>query len=472
MNGHEFDQQTVSVVRLSTLLDSLRAMYAACPQSEPREVLGQHIVTLVREFVPADEGTIELGHDCPESDLSEKHPEEHRPAAKASPSRRAGTPYRISAPLSAQGQTAGTLSLERRRSKFTDTERLTLSAIARMASAALERKSAIHSPQGEVQQPREESDSTDDMAGDSEALRKLRHTISRVAVTDTTVLILGESGTGKELVAGSLHRQSRRSKERLLAINCAALNDTLLESELFGHEKGAFTGATELKRGLLEAAQGGTVFLDEIGEMQPSLQAKLLRVLQTREFQRVGGTQTILLDVRIVAATNRDLGAAIRKGTFREDLFYRLNVVTLRTPPLRERPEDILPLARLFASRLAAKWGGKLAGIAPSACRMLQSYDWPGNVRELQNTIEYAVVLGTQDTILPENLPEFFVQRWAETSSRESGTLQDAVVRAKSTAVKHAFELAGQDHQEAARFLGVHPNYLYKLMKNLDLELP
>src|SRR3954452_3786554 len=329
MDGQDFDQQTVSVVRLSTLLDSLRAMYAACPRSEPREVLGQHIVRLVREFVPADEGTIELGHECPKRNPSDKHAKTDLSPVKATPTEKAERRYRISALLSVRSETTGTLSLERRSSKFTDAERLTLSAIARIASAALERKRSTDSPEGEFPKAKEGPDSVDDMVGDSEALRKLRHTIGRVAVSDTTVLILGESGTGKELVARSLHRQSRRAKERFLAINCAALTETLLEGELFGHEKGAFTGATELKRGLLETAQGGTVFLDEIGEMQPSLQAKLLRVLQSREFQRVGGTQTISLYVRIIAATNRDLGAAIRTGSFREDLFYRLNVVTL-----------------------------------------------------------------------------------------------------------------------------------------------
>jgi transcriptional regulator with PAS, ATPase and Fis domain len=226
-----------------------------------------------------------------------------------------------------------------------------------------------------------------------------------------------------------------------------------------------------MKPGLLEMAQGGTVFLDEIGEMPAALQPKLLRVVQNRELQRVGGTQTLPLDVRVIAATNRDLHAAVRKGAFREDLFYRLNVVTLRTPPLRERPEDIIPLAEYFARRFGVKCGRPRLSTSESARHVLQSYDWPGNVRELENAIEHAAVLGTGEAILPEDLPENLLERWAETNPKESGTLQHAINSAKRAVVKRAFETAGQDHAEAARILGVHPNYLYRLIRNLNIEV-
>jgi two-component system response regulator HydG len=199
--------------------------------------------------------------------------------------------------------------------------------------------------------------------------------------------------------------------------------------------------------------------------------AVLPPIIQNRELQRVGGGQTIKLDVRVIAATNRDLQAAVRKGAFREDLFYRLSVITLRTPPLRERSEDILPLAQHFARRFGTKCGRRSLEISANASRLLQSYDWPGNVRELENAIEHAAVLGSGEMILPEDLPETLLERWAEESPREGGTLQHAVNSAKRAAVKRAFEVAGQDHLEAARLLGVHPNYLYRLIKNLSLQV-
>src|SRR5205085_5135982 len=203
--------------------------------------------------------------------------------------------------------------------------------------------------------------------------------IGRVAPQDTSVLVLGESGTGKELVARALHDLSPRASKPFVAINCAALTDTLLESELFGHEKGAFTGAVNQKKGKLEMAEGGTVFLDEIGELAPQLQAKLLRVLQQREFDRVGGDRTIKLNVRIVAATNRDLGAEARRGAFREDLYHRLNVVALRVPPLREHAGDIPALARYFLVRASARCRRRVTGISEEAERCLLAYGWPGN---------------------------------------------------------------------------------------------
>ncbi len=234
------------------------------------------------------------------------------------------------------------------------------------------------------------------MVGESTPMREVYRRIARVAPTDSTVLITGESGTGKELVARAIHRNSPRTDHPFVAINCAAITETLLESELFGHEKGAFTGAVAQKRGKLEIAEGGTVFLDEIGELSPALQAKLLRVLQDRTFERVGGTRPVHVDFRLLAATNRDLMAAIDEGRFRHDLYYRLNVVSLEMPSLRERREDVAPLADWFLRRHRDKARRHLAGFSPDVVEALSAYDWPGNVRELENAIEHAVILGVR----------------------------------------------------------------------------
>ena len=220
------------------------------------------------------------------------------------------------------------------------------------------------------------------------------------------MLIGGESGTGKELVARAIHRNSPRANKPFVAINCAAIPEGLLESELFGHEKGAFTGASAQKKGRLEMADGGVVFLDEIGELAPALQVKLLRVLQEREFERVGGSRPISVDIRLIAATNKDLEAAVKARTFREDLYYRLNVVSLECPPLRDRREDIPVLAEYFVAKFAAKCKVKAKRISPEAMAGLVNYDWPGNVRELENAIERALVLGVSEMIEPEDLPE------------------------------------------------------------------
>src|ERR1700732_5019702 len=286
---------------------------------------------------------------------------------------------------------------------------------------------------------------------------------------DSTVLLSGESGTGKELVARAIHRNSTRANKPCVAINCAALAETLLESELFGHERGAFTGAITQKKGKLEVADGGTVFLDEIGELSPLLQAKLLRVLQEREMERVGGTKTIQLDIRLLAATNRDLEEGVQKGDFRRDLFYRLNVVSLKAPALRERPEDTLPLAEHFAKKYAAECGRKIVGLAPQARAYLQSYSWPGNVRELENAIERAVVLGSTDTILAEDLPEHV--REARPAEVSASLYEEAVESAKRQVVLKAFDQANYDHETAAKILGLHPNYLHKLIRTMDLKV-
>ena len=217
--------------------------------------------------------------------------------------------------------------------------------------------------------------------------------VKKVAKSNSTVLIRGETGTGKELIAGAIHHNSPRAARNFVKVNCAALQENLLESELFGHEKGAFTGADKQRIGRFEQADGGTLFLDEIGDMSPSTQAKILRVLQEHEFERLGGTRTMRVDVRLIAATNRDLPPMVQAGTFREDLYYRLNVVSIEMPPLRERKDDIVPLADFFLRRFAGELKKQIDGIEPDAQKLLMRYNWPGNIRELENAIERAVLL-------------------------------------------------------------------------------
>jgi DNA-binding NtrC family response regulator len=244
------------------------------------------------------------------------------------------------------------------------------------------------------------------LVGSSPAIRRVLTTIERISRYRTSVLVLGESGTGKELIARALHARGPRRQHLFVPLNCATLGRELLENELFGHEKGAFTGATERKKGLFELADGGTLFLDEVAEMDPSTQAKLLRVLERSEFRRVGGTGYVKVDLSIVAATNRDVQEAIRAGKLREDLYYRLKVVTLRVPPLRERKEDIPALIEAFITDFNRRNGGKLQGISPQALKLIMEHDWPGNVRELKNAVESAAILAAGETLGPEGFVE------------------------------------------------------------------
>jgi Nif-specific regulatory protein len=344
-----------------------------------------------------------------------------------------------------------------------------LTAIGSIAAAALDNARRMESLEQENRRLQAEISLEHNMVGDSPRMRDVYQFIARVAPRDVTVLIFGESGTGKELVARAIHRNSSRSNQPCVAINCAALTETLLESELFGHEKGAFTGAIAQKKGKLEVAEGGTVFLDEIGELAPPLQAKLLRVLQEREFERVGGTRTIKLDVRLIAATNRELEEEVKRGRFREDLFYRLNVVALRMPALRERREDIPLLASYFTSKFSQRSNRPVLGVSPQARSCLSSYDWPGNVRELENAIERAVVLGSSDLILPEDLPEAVLEK-AESAGASMTAFHDALREAKKQLILNAFEQAQSSYTEAARLLGLHPNYLHRLIRNLNMK--
>ncbi len=349
-----------------------------------------------------------------------------------------------------------------------------VSAVANIAAVALENVRRMEQLKHENEQLRLAAAATIDhnMIGESPAMREVYRLIARVAPTDATVLIGGESGTGKELAARAIHANSSRKDKPFIAINCAALTETLLESELFGHEKGAFTGAVAQKKGKLEVADGGTLFLDEIAELAPTLQAKLLRVLQERSFERVGGTRTLKVDVRLVAATNKDLESAIAGGTFRADLYYRLNVVAITMPPLRERLEDVLPLANHFAAKSGLRCRRRVTGISPAAQKYLTSYDFPGNVRELENAIERAVVLGSTEHILPEDLPEALleIEQAINADAVDATTYHEAIRVAKKALIINAVRQANGNFTEAAKLLEVHPNYLHRLIRNLNLR--
>jgi len=300
--------------------------------------------------------------------------------------------------------------------------------------------------------------------GDSGRMQEVLSLVRRVAPSDATVLIRGESGTGKELIANALHHASPRAAGPLVKVNCAALAESLLEAELFGHEKGAFTGAVAARKGRFELADGGSVFLDEIGDLPSHLQVKLLRVLQEREFERVGSSRPIKVDVRLLAATHRDLEALVREGRFREDLYYRINVVTIVLPPLRERREDLPPLIEHFLRVFAGKNGKTVRGLTREAREMLLRYDYPGNIRELENLIERAVVLTRDDVIGVEDLP-LSLEAAAPASGEEAGLIA-AVEGLERRMIREALATADGTQTRAAELLGISERVLrYKLKK-------
>jgi transcriptional regulator with GAF, ATPase, and Fis domain len=372
----------------------------------------------------------------------------------------------MAAPLFTSGKVSGLIYLENS-APFRSNDLQLLSAMTGIASVALENLQHLSWLVEENKTLRNEDAGDYGILGESSKIQEIFRFIKKASATDSTVLVLGESGTGKELVARALHSNSARSSRSFVAINCAALSEPLLESELFGHEKGAFTGAIAQKKGKLEIADQGTVFLDEVAELTPLLQAKLLRVLQEREFERVGGTHSIKVDIRVLAATNKNLREACKTGSFREDLFYRLNVLSVALPPLRERPGDVSLLATYFTAKFAAKLKRHISGISPAARNLLVNYDWPGNVRELENALEHAIVLGSEDVILPEDLPEYLLERETEQNLSQ---YHEGVQETKKQLILKAVENAGGNLTEAAKLLGVHPNYLHRLIRNLQLR--
>ena len=317
----------------------------------------------------------------------------------------------------------------------------------------------------------------ENLIGSSEGIQKVCSLIEKVAETDSTILILGESGTGKELVARTIHYNSPRKNKPLIPINCGAIPETLLESELFGHEKGAFTGASTTRIGRFELADGGTIFLDEIGDMSPTLQVKLLRVLQQREFERVGGVRTIKVDVRIIAATNIDLEHAVHEGKFREDLYYRLNVIPVVIPPLRERADDIPLLMDHFLSHFNKTKKRDIKGFSPAAMDILISYPWPGNIRELENLVERLIILKGNGTICPDDLPDKFISHTLNNEGAlhitlpETGVnLKDVVEEFENNLILQAMQKAQGVKNKAAQLLSLNRTTLVEKLKKKKLD--
>jgi transcriptional regulator with GAF, ATPase, and Fis domain len=354
-------------------------------------------------------------------------------------------------------------------SRFDEDHLQLVAAIAGTSAVALENARRMQWLERENLRLSTEINLDHNLIGESPRMKEVYQFLARVAPTDSNVLLQGESGTGKELAARAIHRNGPRSSKPFVAINCAAIPEGLLESELFGHERGAFTGAVAQKKGRLEVANGGVVFLDEIGELAPALQVKLLRVLQEREFERVGGTRPISVDIRLIAATNKDLAEAVKTGTFRKDLFYRLNVLSLVMPPLRERREDTAVLADYFVAKYIKKFNMRTKKLSPEAMAYLVNYDWPGNVRELENAIERALVLSVSDVLQPEDLPEAILEKGL-ISNVAGAKYHNEVKELKKQLILNALQETKGNYTEAAQVLGVHVNYLHRLIRNLDLK--
>jgi len=459
-----------------SLVFLFRAMAASEEEGQSR-LLQTQILRLVSDLIPVEQGVLLQGRTLAElsaryREIGSDEPVDFEPVLRRVCEEGAcsdsGT-MAAGVPLYLLGELGGVLIV---RVQEKEAARLgahldALTAIASLASIGFEANHEVETLRAEKALLEEQIATNTGIVGNSAGIRRLLALIERVAPRDTTVLITGESGTGKELVARALHQKSARRDHPFVAVNCAALSESLFESELFGHEKGAFTGAILLKRGRFELAQGGTIFLDEVSELAPSVQAKLLRVLQQREFERVGGTQVHALDIRVIAATNLDLAEAVKDGKFREDLYHRLNVVMLESPPLRERKEDIPLLARYFLQRSSERCKRRVEGVSPEAEQMLMQYSWPGNVRELENAMERAVVLGVSEWVLQEDLPETL----AESAPQDAGTkYHHSVGQAKREAILDAYVQGNGDYKQAARVLGLHPNYLLRLVRNLRLR--
>ncbi len=459
-----------------SLVFLFRALAASIGDSQT-SLLQNQILRLVSDLVPVEKGYILLGANFSEllTQYEERASEEEQSfkdalakvceegAFEDSAARLIGVPLYLAGVLGGalltkvQPSESGQLTAHLE----------TLTAIASLASIGFEANQEVEALKAEKALLQEQIGINTGIVGESAAIRRLLTMVERVAPHDTTVLITGESGTGKELIARALHQKSPRRDRSFVAVNCAALGEALFESELFGHEKGAFTGAIALKKGRFELAQSGTIFLDEVGELTPGLQPKLLRVLQERVFERVGGTQAYPLDVRVIAATNRDLTEDVREGKFREDLYHRLNVVTLDSPALRDHKEDIPLLAQYFLQRSAERCKHQVQGISKEAEEIIMQYSWPGNVRELENAMERAVVFGLTEWVLPEDLPESLL----ESAPRDaSAKFHFSVQQTKRDSIIDAYVQGNGDYKQAAKILGLHPNYLLRLVRNLNLR--
>jgi Nif-specific regulatory protein len=398
--------------------------------------------------------------------IHQRHPEESQEAGF------------LCVPIVLEGEVVGTLSADVRAQDERDLEEqarvleIVASLIAfdvRARRLARVERQSLEDENRRLRDALEERFRPDNIIGNSRSMRAVYQSIHQVAASDTTVLIRGESGTGKELVASAIHYSSKRSSEPFVRVNCAALNESLLESELFGHEKGAFTGALFARVGRIEEAEGGTLFLDEIGDFSPTIQVKLLRVLQEREYERVGSNQTTKADVRILAATNKDLEEAVSSSEFRQDLYYRINVFPIVLPPLRERKDDILLLADYFVEKYSKKMKKPVSRISTPAINMMFSYHWPGNVRELENCIEHAVLLCTSGVIHGHNLPPTLqMPRQQELAS--TGKLQDSVALVERDMITDALKATRGNMAAAARQLGVTARIIRYKAKNLGID--
>ena len=385
----------------------------------------------------------------------------------------------IVVPLKFADEVVGTLSIERQsRPKEgwePDLRLLTMIASVLGQAAVLRREAAE-----QMESLRQENDRLQeeiaanfrpkDMIGSAGSMKTVYYHVEQVAHSNTTVLIRGESGTGKELVAKALHEKSDRAKKTFVKFNCAALPDSIIESELFGHEKGAFTGAISMRQGRFESANGGTIFLDEIGDVSPTTQVKLLRVLQEKEFERVGSQETLRCDVRVIAATSRDLEQMISEGTFREDLYYRLNVFPIYVPPLRERKCDILLLADHFIEKYARQAGARPMRVSSAAIDLLHSYHWPGNVRELENCMERAVLLAKGQSIKAHHLPPT-LQKKTKAEEREELTLADAMEALERELIVDALKSTHSNMAEAARHLAISERKMGLRVKKYEIDL-
>jgi Nif-specific regulatory protein len=478
-------------VRLARDLKALYQLGSAIHASEGIEALGRHLLELLTEAVPASQAAVVLFEDA----LDEPawalgwdrqsgfgaHVPVHAPSLRRVReegiailnNEDAGRGFVLAAPVSSQRSARGAIYLESRdpRVPFDEGHLHLTAAAGRIAGIAF--AEALHYARlvDENRRLNQEIRIQHGIVGESPRISEVLKFVGKVARTDTTVLIYGETGTGKELVARAIHDSSGRADQPFVAVNCAALPETLLESELFGFKRGAFTNAHADKKGKFEAADGGTLFLDEIGEMAQMAQTKLLRVLQERCVERLGETRPIPIDVRVVAATNRDLAAAVADGSFRQDLYFRLNVLSVTVPPLRERKQDIPLLAAHFVDVYSKRVKRVVNGVSREAQAYLSNYRWPGNVRELQNVIEGAVVMGSTDMVLPEDLREVVLES-AEPDRIQAGKYHESVRECKRRLLIDAIERAGGNLAEAARALGLNVTYLHRLIRNLDVPRP